>query len=119
MKSALRSVALVALALALAQATAVADILVNQGPPDHAGWFFSDPGQAANLADNFSLASPATVVGINFWGVYSASTPTTDDFNLSFLGDSFGGVGLLLDDSFIQVTRTDTGHTISTVTDFT
>jgi hypothetical protein len=39
MKSALRSVALVAMALALAEATAAADILVNQGPPDYAGFF--------------------------------------------------------------------------------
>jgi hypothetical protein len=46
--------------------------------------------------------------------VYYANAPSTDDFDLSFFGDAFGGVGLLLDEFAIQVTRTDTGHTIQT-----
>lgn len=113
MKSALPSIVLTAMALAMAETTAVADVLVDQSPPDYKNAFVSDPAYPEYIADNFTLATPATAGAINFWGVYYGNSPTPDSFTLYFYSESGGKPGAVIDSLAITPTRTDTGRTIS------
>ena len=111
-------------------ATAQAVVLYNSGTPDYTDAEYSDSQNIGNteagiifLAYNeFSLASSATITGMNWWGCYvlnntPGTPPAADSFDYIIRTDPSDGTGgqpgsVVASGSLIDLIRTDTGKTL-------
>src|SRR5262245_10881604 len=88
-------------------------VIFDNGPylTDEAGDYLSDVDSSFQFADDFSLATPQSVTGFNWWGVYyPAGTPGTDDFTIRIYADGGGSPGFALMTVNVGApSRTDTG----------
>jgi hypothetical protein len=91
-------VAIVLLALFVAVPAVQANpIIFDNGPflTNAGGDYLSDVDAGFQFADDFVLATSATVTGVNWWGVYfPAGSPGTDNFTVEIYGDAGGSPGL-------------------------
>jgi hypothetical protein len=93
-------------------------ILFDSSPPDNQQAFLSDTaGGPQYLAGSFTLGSPATVGGVNFWGIFLAGGPT-DTFTINLFSNSGGQPGSLLSTSSATLTGTANGGSTAGQQDF-
>lgn len=71
---------------------AAAQVVYDNGGPDHVSAFFSDLSTDFFLAETFTLGSPASFNTVQWFGLYSASNtpPPIDAFTISFFNTTSG-----------------------------
>lgn len=98
----------------LISAPAGAGFIYSQTPYQNEGRTSDFQGDRINQqADNFSLASPASVLSVFFWGIYNSGSPS-DAFTVRFFNDNGGSpeTNPFADFSGLSPTlRVDTGDT--------
>jgi hypothetical protein len=98
------------LALFLLASPLRADLLFSQPVIDGGVALASDFARAQQEADNFTLAQPASVQSIHWWGAYANGDTPTDQFTLRFFADTAGNPAMtpFVDMALAGVTRTAT-----------
>ncbi len=67
-------------------------VLCDNGGPDFSSGFYSDPVNNGYEAYNqFTLAAPSTITGMEWWGFYSGNTPPVDGDIFSYDVQSYPG----------------------------
>jgi hypothetical protein len=112
-----RATLLLAVLAMFSSTSAYADVIFSQPltatPTGQFGYSSELPpntGTTQVIADNFSLASAASVRDVQWWGIYqNGSTPGQKSFSIQFFNDSPGTPGTLISGQTVSVTGVATG----------